>query len=94
MDQLNPAKPGSWQLSPVQALMLPCASVVGLAALALLQPQEAILNRAILGAAGALLAGTAALYVALRRSGRTVTLEIVLRKAHYVQACVQGALFA
>ncbi len=94
MNQLNAAKPRSWQLSPVQALMLPCASVVGLATLALLQPREALLNRAILGAAGALLAGAVALYVVLRRSGRTVALEIAVRKAHYVQASVQGALFA
>ena len=66
MDQLNAAKPGSWQLSPVQALMLLCAPVVGLVILALLQPREAILNRAFLGAAGALLAGAVAVYVALR----------------------------
>ena len=74
--------------------MLPCASVVGLATLAFLQPREAILNRAFFGAAGALLVAAVALYVALWRSGRTVGLVIVLRKAHYVQSSVQGALFA
>lgn len=94
MDQLNAAKPGSWQLSPVQALMLLCAPVVGLVILALLQPREAILNRAFLGAAGALLVGAVAMYVALRRSGGNVALEVVPRKAHYVQASVQAALFA
>ncbi len=94
MDQLNAAKPGSWQLSPARALMLLCAPVVGLVTLVLLQPREAILNRAFLGAAGALLVGAVAVYMALQRSGRTVALEIVLRKAHYVQASVQAALFA
>ena len=94
MDQLNAANPRSWQLSPVKAVMFPSALVVGLGILAFVQPQGAILTRAYFGAAGALLAGTAALYVALRRSGRTVTMEIVLRDTHYVQVCVQAVLLA
>ena len=94
MDQFNAAKPRSWQLSPVQAVMFPSALVVGLGILAFVQPQGAILTRAYLGAAGALLVGTAVLYVALRRSGRTVTMEIVLRDTHYVQVCVQAVLLA
>ena len=45
-----------------------------------------------LGAAAALIAWNALLLTVARSSGRTFTLEIVLRKQHYLQACAQGSV--
>ena len=45
-----------------------------------------------LGAAAALCAWNAMLFVWARRSGRTLTLDVVLRKQHYLQACAQGSV--
>lgn len=47
---------------------------------------------AFLGAAGALAAWNAALAVAARRAGRTLTVDLVPKKQHYVQAAAQGAV--
>jgi hypothetical protein len=44
------------------------------------------------GAAAALLAWNAALLASALRRGRTLSVEIVLRKQHYLQACIQGSL--
>jgi hypothetical protein len=79
-----------------RALLLPLAFTIGLAALAFLAPvrQNPAVMAAFLGAAGALCAWNAALLAWSRRSGRTVTLEVVLKKQHYLQACVQGSLLA
>jgi hypothetical protein len=45
------------------------------------------------GAAGALAAWDAALLARAVARGRSLTVEIVLRRQHYLQACVQGAIF-
>ncbi len=50
------------------------------------------LLRAFLGAAAVLILWNAALLVSALRRGRTPTLEIVLRKQHYLQACAQGSV--
>jgi hypothetical protein len=47
---------------------------------------------AFLGAAVMLCAWNAVLLVSARRRGRTLTLEVVLRKQHYLQACAQGSV--
>ena len=47
---------------------------------------------AFLGAAVVLCAWNAVLLVRARRGGRTLLLEVVLRKQHYLQACAQGSV--
>jgi hypothetical protein len=73
-------------------LVLPLMFALGLASLALLnsiqqQPNEL---RSILGAS-LLLCGWVVILTATR-SGRKFSLEIVVRKQHYVQACAQGSV--
>jgi hypothetical protein len=77
-----------------RALLLPLAFTFALAALAIIAPlrQNPKVLAAFLGAAAALCAWNAALLVWARRSGRTLTLEVVLRKQHYLQACAQGSV--
>jgi hypothetical protein len=53
--------------------------------------QRPVVSASILGAAGVLLAWSVLLFGVLRR-GQTVALEIVLRRQHYLQACLQGSL--
>ena len=80
-------------LSPARALALPCAFTIALVTLALLhaRPHPALLRTSLV-AGGALLAWTAALYLAARRANRTLTLAFVLRKQHWLQACAQGTV--
>src|SRR5262245_21183000 len=80
------------RLSPESALSVPLALAAGLATFGLLDSvrQNPILLWSMLGAGLGLFVCTAVLYVAVLRSGRTLTLEVVLRKQHYVQACAQG----
>jgi hypothetical protein len=87
-------RPSSRELSPGRALALPCAFALALLAFTLLPPlrQHPNLLRTFLGAGGALLVWNAALYGAARLSARTLTLEIALRKHHWVQACAQMAV--
>ena len=53
--------------------------------------QRPVVRASIVAAALFLLAWSALLFGVLRR-GQKVTLEIVLRRQHYLQACLQGAL--
>ena len=46
-----------------------------------------------LSAAGGLLAWSVALLIAARRARRVLSLDVVLRKQHYVQACAQLSVF-
>jgi hypothetical protein len=75
-------------------LLLPLAFTIGLTGLALLPPvrQNPGLLTTFLGAAAALCAWNAILFVWARRSGRMLTLDVVLRKQHYLQACAQGSV--
>ena len=76
-------------LRPAQALALPLTFTLLLIALGALPSirQNPNLLRSFWGAAAALLAWNAVLLIAAARSGRTLILEIVLRKQHYMQAC-------
>jgi hypothetical protein len=77
-----------------RSLLLPLAFTFGLACLALLPPvrQSPRLLITFLGAAAALCAWNAILFVWTRRSGRTLTFDVVLRKQHYLQACAQASV--
>jgi len=79
-----------------RTLLLPLAFTFGLAGLAFLTPirQNPKVLSTFLGVAAALFAWNAVLLVSARRAGRTLTLEVVLKKQHYMQACVQGSLLA
>ena len=99
MDHMKPTTSGSRRLSPGQAVLLPCAFIAGLAGLGLLvglggTRQAAAVSQSMLGAAGLLLVWTAALYVTARRSGRTLSLQVVLLKSHWVQALSQVVLYS
>ncbi len=99
MDHMKPAASGLRQLSPGRALLLPCAFIAGLAGLGLLvrlggTPQAAVVSQSMLGVGGLLLVWAAALYVAARRSGRTLILEVMLFKHHWVQALTQVVIYS
>ena len=76
------------------ALRLPFAFTLALAAFLFLDSvrHNASLVWTFAGAAAALLAWNAALLASAVRRGRTLSIEIVLRKQHYLQACIQGSL--
>jgi hypothetical protein len=75
-------------------LILPFVFSIGLACLSVLGPirENPKTFWAFLGAALALCAWNAILAATLR-TGRKLTLEVVLKKQHYLQACIQGSLF-
>src|SRR5262249_24193392 len=81
------------QLSARGAFLLNGAFVLGLVVLSQLPvlDERPTVSASILGAAGVLLAWSVLLFGVLRR-GQTVTLEIVLRRQHYLQAFLQGSL--
>ena len=81
------------ELPPVRALTLPLTFTVLLIALGLLPSvqQNPALRWSFWGAGAVLLAWNAALLATAR--GRTLVLDVVLRKQHYVQACAQSAIF-
>jgi len=73
------------------AIALPLAFTVALALVTALPTvqQHTTLLWSVAGAAGILLLGIAALAVSATRLGRTLSIEISLRKQHYLQACAQ-----
>ena len=73
---------------------MPLAFTTALAALSAIGPvaQNPRLFWSFLGTAGALLVWDAALVARASAGGRALMLEIVLRKQHYIQACVQGSI--
>jgi hypothetical protein len=75
-------------------VLLPFAFTAALAGLAFLAPirQNPKALAAFLGAAAVLLAWNALLLVLTRRKGRTLTLNVVAKKRHYLQACAQGSV--
>jgi hypothetical protein len=81
------------QLSARGAFLLNGAFVLGLVVVSQLPAldQRPVVSESILAAAGVLLAWSVLLFGLLRR-GQTVTLDIVLRRQHYLQACLQGSL--
>jgi hypothetical protein len=90
----QPTLSRSIPLSPWRASMLALFFAAGLGALGLLPAvwQNAPVLWAFAGAAGALLAWAVVLFGAAHRSRRSLTLNIALRKQHYLQACAQGAV--
>ena len=74
-----------------RTLLLPLAFALGLAGLAFLAPirQNPRVLWAFLGASGVLCAWNAALFASARR---TLTIEVVVKKQHYLQACAQGSV--
>ena len=76
----------------LRALLLPFAFTVGLASLTFIAAvrQNPKVLWAFLGASGGVCAWNAALLVLAR--GRTLTVDVVLKKQHYLQACIQGSL--
>lgn len=83
----------STQLSARGAFLLNAAFVVALLVLSQLSllDQRPIVRASIVGAAVVLLAWSTLLFGVLRR-GQKVLLEVALRRQHYLQACLQGAL--
>ena len=84
----------SVRLRPLQAFGLTLLLVLALCAFGLLDVvrQNPTLLWSFLGAAAVLLGWSVVLFVSAVRAPRTFTLEIVLRKQHYLQACAQGSV--
>src|SRR5215210_1412487 len=90
---LAAAPPAGIKLSAGSAFALNAcfiAALLVLSQLSLLQ-QRPMVRTSIVTAALFLLAWSVLLFGLLRR-GKRVALEIVLRRQHYLQACLQGAL--
>ena len=79
---------------PAQALALPLAFALLLVAFGWLPSarQNPTLLWSFWGTGAGLLAWNATLLATVLRRGRTLTLEVVLRKQHYLQACAQTAV--
>jgi tetratricopeptide (TPR) repeat protein len=79
-----------------RALLLPLAFTLALCAFALLPSarRDPTLLGSFWGVGAALLAWNGALLVGVLRGGRTLGLEVVLRRQHWVQACAQLSVFA
>ena len=90
----TPGGPARSGFRGLRALGLPLVFTSGLVAFALLDSvrQNPSLFRAFLGAAAVLIVWNAVLLASALRTGRTLTLEIVVRKQHYLQACAQGSV--
>ncbi len=71
-------------------LLLPFAFTAALAGLLFLQNPKLLAT--FLGAAAVLCLWNAVLLVITRRTGRTLTLQVVAKKQHYLQACAQGSV--
>ena len=90
----NPVPTRLSRLAGTRALLLPFAFALSLAGIALLRGirQNPRVLAAFLGAAVVLWVWNALLLVRARRTHRTLTLEVALKKQHYVQACAQLAV--
>jgi len=86
----SPSQAGSVMALPsARALALPLTFTLLLVALGFLPSvrQQPVLLWSFWGASAVLLAWNAVMLAAVRRRGRALTVEVVLRKQHYVQAC-------
>ncbi len=83
----------STRLTAGRAFLLNAGFVAALLVLSQLPVLQArpVVRTSIIGAALVLLAWSALLFGVVRR-GQTVTLDVVLRRQHYLQACLQGSL--
>jgi len=82
-------------LRPQQGLALPLLFTLALIAFGLLPSvqQNTSMWWSFLGAGAVLFAWNAVLFGSALRKGRTFTLEIALRKQHWVQACAHATIF-
>ena len=73
-----------------------CAFILGFASFGFIDTVRANprLFWSFIGAAAVLLVWSAVLFQSARRRGRTLTLEFVPRPQHYLQACLQTAIYA
>ena len=87
------APPYTTRLSARSAFLVTAAFIAGLILLSQLPVLDArpVVRTSIVGAAAVLLAWSALLFGVLRR-GQEVTLEVALRRPHYLQACVHTTL--
>ena len=92
--QAPPAAARFTGLPPGRALSLPLIAAALLAAAGFLPAARgnAALFWSFSGAGGALLAWNVALLAAAHRRGRTLALDVVVRRQHYLQACAQSAI--
>src|SRR3954469_7955194 len=87
-----PAPAAGIQIPARRAFLLNACFVAGLLILSQLALQDRpVASASVVGAALVLLAWSGLLFGVLRR-GQTVSLEIVPRRQHYLQACQQGAV--
>jgi hypothetical protein len=88
--------PVSERAPGTRVLALPLAFTLALAAFLFLAPvrNNTPLTWTFAGVVVLLLAGNAALLLSALHHGRTLSVEVVLRKQHYLQACIQGSLLA
>jgi hypothetical protein len=88
--------PKSVRLSPWRGFSFALIFIAGLVLFGLIDTVRANprLFWSFMGAAAVLLAWSAVLFQSARRQGRTLTLEFVPRPQHYLQACLQTAIFA
>ena len=78
--------PAPWRL-----LSFPAVIAVVIASFALFT-RDAVLESTFVGTAAVLLVWCVTLLVFARRTGRSLSIEVVRRPQHWVQACGQGAL--
>jgi hypothetical protein len=90
----NELETGTAQQAREKVLLLPLLFTVALAGLGFTGPfrQNARVFWAVLSAAVALLLWNAALFVWAKRGSRSLQVEVVLKKQHYLQACAQGSV--
>ena len=88
------AQPLELRTPASKALLLPLAFTASLAALTILPPvrENPRLLTAFLMAAAVLLIWNAWLFFWTRRTGRVLTVDLVVRKQHALQACAQAAV--
>src|SRR6185503_12315391 len=85
--------PGTAPRSRTRPLGLPIVFTVILAALSWLPSvrQNANLVWSLWGACATLLVWSGVLWLQARTAQRPLTIEVILRKQHYLQACAQGS---
>jgi hypothetical protein len=90
----TPATAGASKGERIRVLGLPLMFAFCLVAFVLLPQvrQNPPLRWSFLGAGATLIAWTAGLFASALRRHRALTLEVVLRKQHYLQACAQGSV--
>src|SRR6267143_2883887 len=88
--------PRSIHLSPLRGFSIAFVFMFGLVLFGLIDQVRAIprLFWSFMGAVAVLLAWSAVLFLSVWQQGRRFTLEFVPRPQHYLQACLQTAIFA